>query len=44
MNGKRGRPKRDEVLETYYSIVAEIKIDEAMITKIRDMLSVDSGF
>ncbi|MHC1576940.1 MAG: IS1634 family transposase, partial [Methanosarcinaceae archaeon] len=35
-NGKRGRPKKDEVLETYYSIVAEIESDEAMITKMRE--------
>jgi len=38
MNGKRGRPKKDEVLETYYSVVAEIEIDEQAIAQEREKL------
>ena len=33
MNSKRGRPKKGEVLETYYSMKAEIAVDEPAIVR-----------
>jgi len=38
MNGKRGRPKNGEVLETYYSVKAEIVVDEQVIAREREKL------
>jgi len=38
MNGKRGRPKKDEKLETYYLIKAKIKVDKRVIAQKREKL------
>ncbi len=38
MNGKIGRPKRGEELETYYSVKAEIVVDEQAIAREREKL------
>jgi transposase len=38
MNGKRGRPKNGEVLETYYSVKAKIVVDKQVIAREREKL------
>ena len=38
MNGKKGRPKKEEVLETYYSVKAGIVVDEQVIAREREKL------
>ena len=38
MNGKRGRPKKDEELETCYLVKAKIEIDERVIKQEREKL------
>jgi transposase len=37
-NGKRGRPAKDEVLDTFYVICAEIEVDEESVNKLREKL------
>ena len=36
MNGKRGRPKKGKILETYYSVKAKIQVYEQIITRERE--------
>jgi len=36
--GKRGRPKKDELLATVYSIKARLEVDETAVAKARDKL------
>ncbi len=36
MKGKRGRPKKDEELETYYWVKAEIAVNQQVITQERE--------
>ena len=38
MNGKIGRPKKGEILETYYSVKAKIQVDEQIIIWEREKL------
>jgi len=38
MNGKRGRPEKNEVLETYYLVKAEIEVDQQATAQERDKL------
>jgi transposase len=38
LNGKRGRPKKGEELETHYSVKAEIVVDEQAIARKREKL------
>jgi transposase len=38
MNGKRGRPKKGEELETYYLVKVEIEVDEQVIAREREKL------
>ena len=38
MKGKRGRPKKDEELETYYWVKAEIAVNQQVITQEREKL------
>jgi transposase len=38
MNGKMGRPKRGEAIETYYSVKAEIVVDEQAVAREHEKL------